>query len=260
MYLIFVDECGYQKNWPDEQAARDQPFHVVSGVVVRSSHLSAIYTSIRSAVAQLGLPETEPEALGKGQEIKASWIDKGQGFWRENPFLRGKVREIYLNLDQDKVTYFLVCIDKKAHMEHYAVPKDPSKLALQYLLERLQKFLQEMGDNGYVLIDLNRGQETEQREFLAELHRDGSSGIVMGFYGDIYEWKLEMNNIVESTSETADTHLAFRSQILSPGTRTLGEKTTEILNTRVGALSNLACITTRTTKDEGTRNSHRGKL
>ena len=198
MYLIFVDESGYQEDWSQDSAIRQQPFHVVSAVAVPSDNLHEVYTAIRSGVAQLNLPKTDAQALGKGQEIKASQVDRGEGFWGKNQVLRDKVREIYLSLDQHKVTYFAVCIDKKTHKERYSSPENPSNLALRYLLERLQWFLREKDQNGYVIIDQNKRQEPTQRSFLGWLLQFGSGGKALSrLYGTLYEWKLEMSNIVE---------------------------------------------------------------
>lgn len=196
MYLIFVDECGYQPNWSSDKAIRDQPFYVVSAVAMLSSTLPDIYTNIRSRIAQLNLPKTQADALGRGEEIKAHSVDKGEGFWGKNQYLRDAVREIYLNLTE--VTYFLVCINKKELRNRYSQPEDPATLSLQFLLERLQGFCQENNETGYVLIDLNKRREAEQRGFLSGLLRWGSGGIAVSkFYGYMYEWKLKMSNIVE---------------------------------------------------------------
>lgn len=192
MYLIFVDECGYQPNWSSEKAVREQPFHVVSAVAIPSHALPNIYTNIRSRIAQLNLPETEADALGRGQEIKAGSVDRGEGFWGKNQNLRDAVREIYLNLPG--VTYFVVCINKKELRKQALGPT----LSLRFLLERLQGFCQENNQTGYILIDLNKRQEAEQRDFFSRILRRGSGGIAVNkFYGVIYEWRLEMSNIVE---------------------------------------------------------------
>lgn len=194
--MIFVDECGYQPNWSEERAIREQRFHVVSAVAIQSSNLHEIYTAIRSGIAQLNLPETKAEVLGKGQEIKASQIDRGEGFWGKNQDLRDRVRKIHIDLEL--VTYFVVCVDKKAHKQQYSKPEDPSSLALRFLFERLQGFLQAENQVGYILIDLNKRQEAAQRGLLNWLLLRGSTGIAVNrFYGSLYEWKLQMSNIIE---------------------------------------------------------------
>jgi predicted O-methyltransferase YrrM len=67
-------------------------------------------------------------------------------------------------------------------------PRDPAHLGLQLLLERIQGFLDETQQSGFVLIDANKRLEPELREHSSELLREGSSGIAVSkFYGIPYE-------------------------------------------------------------------------
>ncbi|MEM0203632.1 MAG: hypothetical protein QXO16_07710 [Archaeoglobaceae archaeon] len=79
-YLIFVDESGYEARWDKDEATRQQPFYVVSAVAIPHSEIHEVYSSIRNSIAQLKLPKIDAQALGKGQEIKASGVDRGDGF------------------------------------------------------------------------------------------------------------------------------------------------------------------------------------
>ena len=196
MYLIFVDECGYRADWADEDAIREQPVYVVSAVAVPSESAAQLYEAIRDGVAQLELPETNAQALGRGEEIRANAVDRGDGFLGKNPSLRDRVRQIYL--DQQATTYFVVCIDKARHRDKYPSPRDPAHLGLQLLLERIQGFLDETQQSGFVLIDANKRLEPELRERSSQLLREGSWGIAVSkFYGMPYEWHLGMSNILE---------------------------------------------------------------
>ncbi len=196
MHLIFVDECGYQADWTAEDAIRGQPVYVVSAVAVPSESTAQLYEAIRDGVAQLGLPETNAQALGRGEEIRANAVDRGDGFWGKNPSLRDRVRQIYL--DQQATTYFVVCVDKARHRDKYPSPRDPSHLGLQFLLERIQGFLNETRRSGFVLIDANKRLEPELRELSSQLLREGSWGLAMSrFYGMLYEWRLDMSSILE---------------------------------------------------------------
>jgi len=196
MHLIFIDECGYRPDWAAEDAIQEQPVYVVSAVVVPSESAAQLYEAIRDDVAQLKLPETDVRDLGRGQEIRANAVDRGDGFWGRNPELRDSVRRIYL--DHQDATYFVVCIDKARHLDKYPFPQDPAYLGLQFLLERIQGFLNETQQLGFVLIDANKRLEQEVRERSYRLLREGSWGIAMSkFYGIPYEWHLEMSNILE---------------------------------------------------------------
>jgi hypothetical protein len=198
MFCVFVDECGYVQNWSDPREVQQQPVYVVAAVAISSESLADLYTSIRNAVASLMLPETDPGKLGRGEEIKAASVDRGEGFWGKNPGLRDAVRKVYLDLPN--VTYFVICIDKKRHRKLYGVnAEDPSDLGLRLLLERIQGFLRDHEKFGIVFIDANKRKEPRQRSFLGNLLRFGSGGIAPSkfFIGAIYEWHLDMSNILE---------------------------------------------------------------
>jgi hypothetical protein len=196
MYFIFVDECGYQPDWTNEAAINEQPVYVLSAVAVPSENVTQLYDAIRNSVAQLWLPETNAQALGRGEEIKANAVDRGDGFWGKNPSLRDRVRQIYL--DQQPTTYFVVCVDKALLRDKYPWPRDPAHLGLQFLLERLQGFLNDTHRSGFVLIDANKRLEPELRERSSQLLLEGSWGIAVSkFYGVPYEWHLSMSKILE---------------------------------------------------------------
>lgn len=197
MYCVFVDECGYQKNWDRPDKIEEQPVYVVAAAAISSESLAERYSSIRNAVASLNLPGKDPSNLGRGEEIKAASVDRGVGFWHENPRLRDSVRKIYLDLED--VTYFVVIVDKKLHKQRYGNnAQDPSQLALKFLLERIQGFLNENQEQGMVFIDGNKREEAEQRGFLGNLLKRGSGGIAIGKYvATIYEWRLDLRDILE---------------------------------------------------------------
>lgn len=196
MYFIFVDECGYQPDWKIETAIEEQPVYVLSAVAVPSGNVAQLYEAIRNSVAQLGLPGTNAKSLGRVEEIKANAVDRGDGFWGKNPSLRDQVRQIYL--DQQATTYFVVCVDKARHRDRYPSPRDPAHLAFQFLLERLQGFLNENDESGFVLIDANKRLEPELRERSSQLLLEGSWGIAVSrLYESTYEWHLDMSKILE---------------------------------------------------------------
>jgi hypothetical protein len=196
MYLIFVDECGYRPDWEKETAIKEQPVYVLAAVAVPSEQVAQLYEAIRNSVDQLKLPETDAQALGRREEIKANAVDRGDGFWGKNPSLRDRVRQIYL--DQQATTYFVVCVDKARHLVTYLIPEDPAHLGLKFLFERIQGFLAETNRSGFVLIDANERLELELRERSSQLLLEGSWGLAVSrFYGVPYEWRLKMSNILE---------------------------------------------------------------
>lgn len=197
MFLVFIDECGYQKNWKDAKNMQQQPVHVTAAVAVDSKDVSHIYTSIRGKISNLQLPHTNASLIGKGEEIKASAVDRGEGLWGKLSQLRDKVRQSYLD-HSGKVTYFVVCIDKVRHKARYPSPIDPADFALKLLFERIQGFLNDHQRQGIVLIDANKREEAAQRSLIARFLRLGSAGFgISKFYGALYQWRLQMANILE---------------------------------------------------------------
>lgn len=197
MFLVFVDECGYQKNWSSAKNLEAQPVHVAAAVAIKAVNINPVYTSIRKNLQVLDLPHIDATALGTGQEIKAAPVDRGDDFWKDQPELRSRVRQIYLD-HGEKCTYIVVAVDKHRHKEKYPYPDDPSNLCLKFLLERVQGHANAHNEHAIVLIDINRREEPEQRNLLAKLLRWGSSGLgISKFYGSLYQWQLEMQNIVE---------------------------------------------------------------
>ena len=196
MFLVFVDECGYAANWRKEISK--QPFHITAAVAIPSNILQDAYNRLRAALKRLSLPYTDVDTLGKGEEIKAAAVDRGDDFWRNHPSLRDAVRRAYLD-QPEGITYLAVCIDKHKHLDQYGdYAKDPADLALKYLLERIQGFLSDRHKQGFVLIDSNKREERKQRNFLGRLLKHGSRGFAISqFWGTIYSWQLKMNNIVE---------------------------------------------------------------
>lgn len=196
MFIFFVDECGYQPNRTEEVAIRHQPVHVVAAVAISSEHLSSAYARVRNGVAELGLEGIDPNALGRGQEIRANGVDRGDGFWGKHPDLRDKVRELYL--EQSHAIYFLVCIDKQRHLNRYASPEDPALLGFRFAMERIQGFLRENAQQGLIIVDANKRVESEHRQFVSDLLVGGSWGLALSkCYGLPYEWRLKFGNIIE---------------------------------------------------------------
>jgi hypothetical protein len=196
MYVVFVDESGYQQNWAEEASIKQQPVYVLSAVAIHSGDVQQVYETIRNGLNQLNLG-IDVQYLGRGKEIKANDVDKGGGFWGNNPSLRDQVRQIYLN--QQATTYFVVCIDKARHRDKYAFPEDPTLLGLRFLFERIQGFLNEKEQPGFVLIDYNKPLEPELREHSSQLLIEGSGGIAASrFYeSTYYTWYLKMLNVIE---------------------------------------------------------------
>jgi hypothetical protein len=193
MYLIFVDETGYTPGWPDVNLRTliEQPLYVVSGVAIKENSIKSVYDSIINKLEQLNITGIDISKLGKGEEIKAKEVDRGDGIWRHYSDLRNEVRKIYM--DHDNVIYFVVCIDKKRLITQYTEPENPEYLALRFLLERVQGLLKEQNELGLIVIDLNTQIEQDQRKFVSELLIEGSQVILSKFL----ELRIQLSNIIE---------------------------------------------------------------
>jgi hypothetical protein len=193
MYFIFVDESGYTPGWPDlnPKILKEQPLYVVSGVAIKENSIKSVYDSIINKLKQLNITGIDVSKLGKGEEIKAKEVDRGDGIWRHYSDLRNEVRKIYI--DHDNVIYFVVCIDKIRHITQYTEPENPGYLALRFLLERVQHLLNDQNELGVVVIDNNRRIEQNQRKFVSELLIEGSQVILSKFL----ELRFQLANIIE---------------------------------------------------------------
>ncbi|MCI4463279.1 MAG: DUF3800 domain-containing protein [Caldisericum sp.] len=193
MYLIFVDEAGYTPGWSNVNLndLNEQPVYVVSGVAIKENCIQSVYDSIINKLKQLNITGIDISKLGKGEEIKAKEVDRGEGIWRHYFDLRDEVRKIYM--DHDNVIYFAVCIDKKRHITQYFEPENPEYLALRFLLERVQGLLNDQNELGLVVIDFNRRIEQDQRKFVSELLIEGSQIKISNFL----EFRLQLDRIIE---------------------------------------------------------------
>ena len=103
----------------------------------------------------------------------------------------------------------MVCINKDRHFNQYSDPEDPAILSLKLLVERIQGFAKDQNEQVFVLVDINRQEEAKQRNWLSRLLQRGSSGLGR-LYGTVYEWKLQLKNVIEVHLVTVNIPLVFR--------------------------------------------------
>ena len=65
--LVFMDESGYATDWV--KSIDDQPFYVLSSVILDFDLIPQAYDDLRSEIEQIGVDQPA-DALGKGTEIK----------------------------------------------------------------------------------------------------------------------------------------------------------------------------------------------
>jgi len=135
MKLIFVDESGYSPNWTADIV--DQPFYVLSAVCIDASLYPRMCDELRRDTALMGLPGLA-HPLGKGSEIKARAVARGEGWWQQHNDERNRFRDLMLSLPACyEGVAFVVAVHKDRHRNQYVWPEDPVTLAMKFLFERL---------------------------------------------------------------------------------------------------------------------------
>lgn len=196
MEHIFIDECGFARNWTTQ--LDEQPYYVLAAVCIRGSRLPDAYNDLQRRISDLGLPFSDA-ALGRGFEIPAKDVDRGRGYWDENPEDRCAVRDIMLgSLAPYAGTYLVMVVDKKNLWERYESSRDPYRLALQFLFERLQTLLEERETYGLCIYDENSPYEKLLNATARDLLVSGSQiNYWSPVYGDFVSKTLCINRIIE---------------------------------------------------------------
>lgn len=198
MRIIFIDEAGYCNNWRADLV--NQPHYILSAVVFPLNEMRLIYEGIRQEIGDLNLRANYAQhPLGQGFEIKASDIVHGRGYWQRHLSERNAVRSIMLEAPKkhNGVTFAAV-IDKKAHMNRYARPTNPYRLALQFVFERLQQYLTDIDDYGIVIYDQNKRIEDTLHTDATTLIRNGSElHYFSKIFGDFVTRRFRIFRILE---------------------------------------------------------------
>jgi len=193
-----MDESGYSFNW--EADLDKQPYYVLSAVCFPSEKLWSAYREIRRKISGLNL-EGGNQPLGKGFEIKARDVAKGYGYWRNHNNERNAVRDIMLEaLKKWGGTAFIAVIDKQAYKERYVSPKDPYRLSLEFIFERLQMYLSDINDYSICIYDQNKRLEDPLQNAAASLARQGSEITYFSrFYNSFVKKTFPIDRIIEFT-------------------------------------------------------------
>ena len=196
--LVFMDESGYATDWV--KSIDDQPFYVLSSVIVDFDLIPQAYDDLRSEIEQIGVDQPA-DALGKGTEIKGSAVAKGSGWWRHHNNERNAVREAFLSFPRNHSgCAILVVVDKHAHLKQYSEPEDPSLLALRFALERIERVLEERDDHAVIIYDQNKRIELPLYKTSADLVRDGSQiTYFSSYWGDEVQYTYSLNRVQEMT-------------------------------------------------------------
>jgi len=200
MKLIFIDESGYVgSNWNSEENLNQQPFYVISAVSIPIENYISGVKKLREEIAKLNLPGAN-KPLGLGFEIKAKEIATGKGYWGSHNEERNMVRNLMLSFPEENCgCTIVVVINKRAHLNRYAYPENPYRLSFQFLLERIQHYLENLNDVGIIIYDLNHRLEPELSSISTTLIRNGSQILTYDMLGFPYEFRLKIDKVLEFT-------------------------------------------------------------
>ncbi len=195
MYLIFIDESGNSLKWEADQ--EQQPFYVLSALMIESDEYRRLSKETRDAFSNLEIERYE-YPIGRGFEIKAREVVKGNGWWAKNKQIRDSVRDHMLEFPiKGGGLAFLVVIDKKKLSTQYTQPQEPSQLAIKYLFERLQRALSLKQDIGICIFDQAHKIDDEMHSTTNSLMRDGSSLSYLEWDYGYVEGMIKINRIIE---------------------------------------------------------------
>jgi hypothetical protein len=168
MRFVFLDESGFAKTG---KGINEQPFYVLAVFTVDAHRYINACENLRIQFSEI-IPSGKP--LGQGYEIKAKDICNGGGKWKDNA-KRAKVRDCMLSFpEKTGGKVFLCVIDKKKQNMRYRTPYADYRLALQFGLERVQKYLSITNDFAICIFDQAKHIDDEVHGLTTDLFREGS--------------------------------------------------------------------------------------
>jgi len=200
MHIVYIDESGFALDW--QASIQNQPFYVLAAIAIPVINLHTMYQNVRQGISDLNLPGINARLIGLGQEMKAKDLDSGSGYWRDHEEHRIAVRDLMLSVPKNcSGCAFLVIVDKANHLRRYAYPDEPDILALKFLFERLQGFLEEGNSFAICVFDRNKREEV----LLTTAQDLISLGSRISYWSPFYETYVEkilpLNRILEFHTE-----------------------------------------------------------
>lgn len=158
MHIVYIDESGFALDW--QASIQDQPFYVLAAIAIPVTNLRTMYENVRQGLNDLDLPGINARLIGLGEEMKAKDLDSGSGYWRGHEEHRGAVRDLMLSVPKScSGCAFLIIVDKAKHLRKYTSPDEPDTLALKFLFERIQAFLEEKDSFAICIFDRNKREQ-----------------------------------------------------------------------------------------------------
>jgi len=164
MYFLYVDESGD----PGLDGGTDH--YVLLGVAIVEDIVNALARELQRVVQQY--------PAMRGGELHFRKLVRG-----EEPFDRLSKQDrwrladdVFNTIAQADVTLFAVVVNKRRHTARYSFPRRPDLLALEFLVERFDIFLQRKKALGCVVYDSKgKAADDELRRFFDSWRQSGTS-------------------------------------------------------------------------------------
>lgn len=167
MWFCYLDEAGNTgKNLNDRQ----QPLHVVAAVMVREEHVMSLAEAVRCLLDQT--PTTPRQS-----ELHGADLYGGRGGWAV--LSHDERNALYFNalglLEAHACAVAHSTIDKpKLKAKGYADPVSPHLLAMQFLLEKIDRWIPS-NERALVVADENKEHEFDAIELVSDMQQWGSA-------------------------------------------------------------------------------------
>lgn len=188
MLISYLDESGNTGRRLDDPS---QPHHVIAAVVVREDRVREMTDRLDDLAARA--PTTQPLIEYHGNELFG-----GNGAW-EGVFPRQRIGEYAKALDvlvQIEAAVAFASIDKPALASRGDVDPNPHLYALQFLTEKLQRWVARETDPLNQRILLVADENHEQEQYSIDLIRDMQA--VGGPVGGWTSLAVPLDNFVDS--------------------------------------------------------------
>ena len=147
MYFIYLDEAG---NTGEDLQNKDQPIHFISGVALNISQMREVEKSLKNL-----FPKFLPYSQNFDFEFHGCDIVAGKHYFKHFKIKeRLEIFEHLVNLSlKHEIQLFCQGIDKQKHLKKYTYPEHPHNLCFQYLIEKIDIYLDAQKSNGVLIMD-----------------------------------------------------------------------------------------------------------
>ncbi len=189
MYFIYLDESG---NTGKDHTSINQPIHFISGVAIKRDCMQKVENDVKRL-----LPNFLPHSQNYDFEFHGEEMFRGKKYFKHHE-LEKRLSAFNAIVDiakNNSLIFFSQGIDKKKHNRKYINPYHPHNVAFMYLIEKIDKFLEEKNAFGVVVMD--KGNNLEQ-EIINDFDYYKESGTAYGSFSREIKFFLDNVFYVES--------------------------------------------------------------